>query len=234
MYLPIQPERLYERIVSQIEERIVTGELKTGDQLPPEPELARQFGVSRTAVREAIKALREKQLVEVRAGRGTFITNSTPGAMRHSLGLLMKFGGPDGSANLVEVREILEPEIAALAATRITDDYIAAMQEAINTMDTALEDADRFVEADLDFHLALAEATQNPLIPLLMDSIIDLLREERKRTGLVEGGLERGQLHHKKILKAVMRRDPKAARQSMQEHLEQVRRDSEALTDGAG
>ena len=101
-------------------------------------------------------------------------------------------------------------------------------------MDTALEDVDSFVEADLDFHLALAEATQNPLIPLLMDSVIDLLREQRKRTGLAKGGLERGQFHHKKILEAVMRRDPKAARQSMQDHLKQVRKDSEALAHNAG
>ncbi len=228
MYLPIQPERLYERIVSQIEERIVAGELKTGDQLPPENALAKQFGVSRTAVREAIKALREKRLVEVRPGRGTFIVNGTPNAMRHSLGLLMKFSAPNGSSNLVEVREMLEPEIAALAASRTTEEDIAAMKEAVDTMDTALEDAERFVEADLDFHLALAEATQNPLIPLLMDSIIDLLREERKRTGLVEGGLQRGQAHHKRILKAIMQRDARAARRSMQDHLEQVRKDSEA------
>jgi GntR family transcriptional repressor for pyruvate dehydrogenase complex len=234
MYSPIQPERLYERILSQIEERIVAGELKTGDQLPSENTLAKQFGVSRTAVREAIKALREKRLVEVRPGRGTFISNSTPGAMRHSLGLLMKFGRSNGSADLVEVREMLEPEIAALAASRMTDEDIAAMREAVNTMDTALDDPDRFVEADLDFHLALAEATQNPLIPLLMDSIIDLLRDERKRTGLVEGGLQRGQHHHKKILKAIMQRDAKAARKSMQDHLEQVRKDSGALTNKAG
>ena len=234
MYLPIQPERLYERIVSQIEERIVAGELKAGDQLPSENELAKQFGVSRTAVREAIKALREKRLVEVRPGKGTFITNGMPDAMRRSPGLLMKYGPPNGSANLVEVREILEPEIAALAATRITDEYIAAMREAIEIMDTALEDVNRFVEADLDFHLALAEATENPIIPLLMDSIIDLLREERKRIGLADGGLQRGQYHHKKILEAVMRRDSKAARKTMQDHLEQIRKDSEALTDRSG
>ena len=234
MYLPIQPERLYERIVRQIEERIIAGELKTGDQLPPENELAKQFAVSRTAVREAIKALSEKRLVAVRPGRGTFITNGTPDALRHSLGMLMRFGQPNGFADLVEVREILEPEIAALAATRITEEYVAAMQEAVETMDTALEDVDTFVEADLDFHLALAEATQNPVIPLLMDSIIDLLREDRKRIGLVNGGLQRGQSHHKRILRAVKERDARAARRSMQDHLEQVRKDSEALTGNAG
>jgi len=224
MYQPIQSERLYERIVSQIEQRIVTADLKVGDQLPTELELAKQFAVSRTAVREAIKALREKGLVEIRLGRGTFVTKGAEGAVRHSLGLLLK--SENGLANLAEVREILEPEIAALAATRITKENIAAMKEALDAMETTLNNPDVFAEADLDFHLALAEATQNPLIPSLMDSIIDLLREERKRTGSVEGGLARGQYHHKKILEAVVQRDPRIARQAMQDHLQQVREDS--------
>jgi GntR family transcriptional repressor for pyruvate dehydrogenase complex len=100
-------------------------------------------------------------------------------------------------------------------------------------MDTALDNVDAFVEADLDFHLALAEATQNPIIPILVDSMIDLLREQRKRIGLTEGGLRRGQSHHKKILDAIVRHDPQAARQAMQDHLEQVRKDSEASTANA-
>lgn len=230
MYLPIQSERLYEGIVSQIEQRIEAGDLKVGDQLPSERELAEQFAVSRTAVREAVKALRQKGLVEIRPGRGTFITNETSDTIRNSLGMLMKFGAAKGSENLVEVREILEPEIAALAATRITDEYITLMQDAVKIMDTALNNAEVFVEADLDFHLALAEGTQNPFIPILMDSIIELLREQRKRTGLTKGGLERGQLHHKIILDAVARRDPQAARQAMHNHLQQVREDSNAST----
>jgi GntR family transcriptional repressor for pyruvate dehydrogenase complex len=230
MYLPIQTERLYERIVSQIEQRIESGDLKVGDQLPSERELAEQFAVSRTAVREAVKALRQKGLVEIRPGRGTFITNGTSDTIRSSLGMLMKMGVTKGSGNLVEVREILEPEIAALAATRISDEYITAMQEAVKIMDTALDDADLFVEADLDFHLALAEGTQNPIIPILMDSIIDLLREQRKRISLTKGGLQRGQVHHKKILDAVTRRDAQAARQAMQDHLKQVRQDSKVAS----
>jgi len=230
MYFPIQSERLYERIVSQIEQRVAAGELKVGDQLPSERELAEQFAVSRTAVREAVKALRQKGLVEIRPGRGTFITDGTSDTIRDSLSLLMKIGVTKGSGNLVEVREILEPEIAALAATRITDEYISAMQDAVNLMDTALDNVDAFVEADLDFHLALAEATQNLIIPILMDSIIDLLREQRKRTALTKGGLQRGQAHHKKILDAVCNHDSKAARKAMQDHLKQVRKDSKTST----
>ena len=231
MYQPIQSERLYEQIVYQIERRIVAGDLKVGDQLPAERELADQFAVSRTAVREAIKALREKGLVEIRLGRGTFVTRGATGAVRHSLGLLLK--NENGFVNLAEVREILEPEIAALAATRVTEENIAAMAEAVAIMETALNNVDVFVEADLDFHLALAEATQNPIIPTLMDSIIDLLREQRKRTGNVEGGLARGQYHHKRILEAVIQHDPLAARQAMQDHLLQVREDSSASTANA-
>jgi GntR family transcriptional repressor for pyruvate dehydrogenase complex len=169
-------------------------------------------------------------LVEIRPGRGTFITNETTDNIRNSLSMLIKFGGKNGSMNLVEVREILEPEIAALAATRITDEQIPAMQNAVKIMDTAtaLDDVDVFVEADLDFHLALAEGTQNPFILILMDSIIDLLREQRKRIGLTKGGLQRGQIYHKKILDAVTRHDSQAARQAMQDHLQQVREDSKA------
>ncbi len=187
-YLPVQNGRLYEKIVEQIESRIVSGDLETGDQLPPERELAEQFEVSRTAVREAIKALSEKGLVEIRTGRGTFVTKATPGVMRQSLGLLMKFGTTDGYANLVEIREIMEPEIAALAATRMTAEYISTMQEACEVMERSYDNPALFIEADLDFHLALAEATQNPLIPAIIDSIFDLLREERKLSAQVKGG----------------------------------------------
>ncbi len=227
-YEPVQTERLYELIVEQIENRVLTGALKAGDRLPPERELAEQFAVSRTAIREAVKILHEKGLIEVRPGRGTYVTSVTPGGMKQSLDRLIKYGPPDGSANLVEVREILEPEITALAASRMTDQYIFAMRDAVATMDSAYEDVNLYIEADLDFHLSLAEATQNPIIPALMDTIIDLLREQRKRIALADGGLQRGQMHHKKILEAVTRRDPKAARTAMRDHLQQVREDSEA------
>jgi GntR family transcriptional repressor for pyruvate dehydrogenase complex len=227
-YLPVQSERLYEQIVNQIEARIAAGDLKVGDRLPSEFELAEQFEVSRTAIREAVKILRQKGLVDILPGKGTYVTNGTPVAMQQSLDMLRKFGSMEGYLHLVEVREIMEPQIAALAATRITGEYIKAMQEAYDTMEISADNADLFVEADLDFHLALAEATQNPLIPALMDTIIGLLREQRKQTALVEGGLQRGQSHHKKILEAIVKHDPQAARTAMQHHLEQVRSDSHA------
>ncbi len=228
MYQTLQSERLYEQIVGQIEHRILTGELKVGDQLPAERELAQQFGVSRTAVREAIKALREKGLVQAQPGRGTFITDSASRALRHTLRFIAKVGSEEGLGNLVEVREMIEPEIAALAARRANDENIVALRDAVLAMDAAMQHADMFVEADLDFHLALADATQNPLIPALIDSIVHLLREQRKRLFL-GGSAVNGQYHHKRILDAIVRHDADAARQAMTDHLHQIRADLERI-----
>lgn len=228
MYSQVQSSRLYEQIVAQIEGLILDGKLRPGDQLPSERELAGQFHVSRTAVREAVKALREKGLVEIQTGRGTFITESTGKAFRNTLGWMMKAGEGDPQADLVQVRDILEPEIAALAAKSATKRDLERLQNAVEAMDAALGDADVYIEADLEFHLALARATQNRLIPSLIDPIVDLLREQRKRIFLVAGGAERGQYHHKRILETVQRRDPEAARKAMHDHLAQVRRDSDA------
>jgi GntR family transcriptional repressor for pyruvate dehydrogenase complex len=228
VYKLVRTSRLYEQIVQQIEESIVKGTLKAGDQLPAERELAQRFGVSRTAVREAVKALREKGLVEAYSGRGTFITDGTTQAVRQSLDLMVKIGQPEGSTYLAEVRSILEPEIAALAATRVQESELATMREAVAVMDKAGKDPDAYIEADLDFHLALAEGAANPLILSLLDSIVGLLREQRLRIFRVPGGPERGQVHHKKILEAVERRDAVKARAAMREHLEQVRDDGRA------
>lgn len=234
LYKVIQTSRLYEQIVQQIEASILKGALKPGDQLPAERDLAQQFGVSRTAVREAVKALREKGLVEAHHGRGTFIKDGTSQAVRQSLDLMIKIGQPDGSTHLAEVREILEPEIAALAATRIEEQHLAMMREAIVVMDnTRKDDPEAFIEGDLDFHLALAEAAANPLILSLLDSIVGLLREQRLKIFYVEGGPERGQYHHHRILDAVEHRDAERARAAMRAHLKQVREDSTARSKSA-
>jgi GntR family transcriptional repressor for pyruvate dehydrogenase complex len=223
---------LYEQIVQQIEDSVLNGSLKPGDQLPAERDLAQRLGVSRTAVREAVKALREKGLVEAYSGRGTFITDGTSQAARQSFDLMVKIGQQEGAPHLAELRLILEPGIAALAAARIQEPELVAMREAVAVMDRAQRDPGAFIEADLDFHLALAEAAANPLILSLIDSIVGLLREQRIKIFNVEGGPQRGQLHHKRILEAVERRDPEMARSAMRAHLEQVRQDSQISSSG--
>ena len=228
MYKVVRSSRLYEQIVQQIEDSILKGTLKSGDQLPSERELALKFGVSRTAVREAVKALHEKGLVEAYSGRGTFITNGTSEAVRQSINLMLRIDQTDGSENLAEVRQILEPEIAAIAAARIQPQQIALMREAFSVMNSALKDPDAYIEADLDFHLALAEAAENPLILSLLDSIVGLLREQRIKIFFEEGGPERGQYHHARILAAIEKHDVEASRAAMRDHLQQVREDSRA------
>ena len=228
VYKVVRTSRLYEQIVQQIEESVLNGKLKPGDQLPAERELAQQLGVSRTAVREAVKALREKGLVEAYSGRGTFVTDGTTQAARQSFDLMVKIGQQEGAPHLAELRLILEPGIAALAAVRVTEDDLAAMCEAVAVMDRAQDDPEAYIEADLDFHLALAETVANPLILSLIDSIVGLLREQRIKIFNVEGGPQRGQVHHKRILEAVERRDAEMARSAMRAHLEQVREDSKA------
>jgi GntR family transcriptional regulator, transcriptional repressor for pyruvate dehydrogenase complex len=232
MYKIVRTSRLYEQIVQQVEESVHKGTLKTGDKLPPEREMAEQFGVSRTAVREAVKALREKGLVEAYPGRGTFIMDASPNTIRLSLDRMMKTGQGEGSAYLAEVREMMEPEIAAMAAARADGEDVAAMRESVAVMDGAKEDPEAYIEADLDFHLALAEAAANPIILSLIDSIVGLLREQRMGIFQVEGGPERGQYHHKKILEAVEHRDPAGAREAMKAHMRQVGEDSKKMPSG--
>jgi GntR family transcriptional regulator, transcriptional repressor for pyruvate dehydrogenase complex len=226
MYKLVRTSRLYEQIVQQVEESIQKGALKTGDKLPAERDMAEQFGVSRTAVREAVKALREKGLVEAYPGRGTFIMESTSHTMRLSLDRMLKTSPGEGSTFLAEAREIVEPEIAAMAAARADGDDLATMRESVEVMEGAMRDPDAYIEADLDFHLALAEAAANPIILSLIDSIVGLLREQRMGIFQVEGGPERGQYHHKKILEAVEHRDSAGAREAMKAHMRQVREDS--------
>lgn len=230
MYSPIQPGKVYEQIAEQIEQRILSGELRSGDRLPTERELAEQFRASRTAVREAMKTLEQKGLVNMRPGRGTIVIDGTSQAMRHSLGRMLQISQAGNSMHLVEVREILEPEIAALAAQRATESHIAAMQAAVEAMDASLHDADAYIGADNAFHQALAQAAHNPLILALVDSIVNLLSEQRKQIFMVKGGPERGQVHHKRILQSVERRDAVAAQQAMQEHLQQVAEDVSKAT----
>src|SRR5215472_9788271 len=214
LYTPIKSSRLSEQTAEQIERSIRKRKLKPGDQLPAERELAQSFRVSRTAVREAIKALREKRLVEIYSGRGTFVTHPARKA-KQPLYLKIRIGREEGFMHLAELRQILEPEIAALAASRIDEQLLATMREAVAAMDSSLHDPGAYVEADLDFHLAMAEAAGNPLVLSLLDSIVGILREQRTQIFNVDGGPERGQYHHKRILQAMERGDADAARAAM-------------------
>jgi GntR family transcriptional regulator, transcriptional repressor for pyruvate dehydrogenase complex len=154
------------------------------------------------------------------------VTNEQSQAIRHSLDRFVKVNPSDGLSQLAEARAILEPEIAALAASRRDEQQVSAMRDAVTAMDESRNAPDAYIQADLDFHLALAEAAGNQIILSLVDSVVGLLRAQRIRIFQSEGGPERGQFHHKRILEAVEQRDPARARQFMRAHLEQVGEDS--------
>jgi GntR family transcriptional repressor for pyruvate dehydrogenase complex len=229
-YRALKSTSLSALIVENIEQRIMSGDLKTGERLPPERELAELYSVSRTAVREAMRALMEKGLVEILVGRGTFVVDSTSKVLRNSLSLVLRVEQKNRIANIVEIREMLEPEIAARAAQKATPEHIAKMEASIVRMDESIDDIDAFIVADQEFHQALAEATQNELIPTLIGPFMDLLQEQRWRVGLAVGGTARGQEHHKRILRMVVDKDPEGAFKAMKMHLKQVRDDIASLS----
>lgn len=225
----IRGSRLYEQVVDRLSEQIFDGSLRKGDQLPNERALAEQFGVSRTVIREAMKTLANRGLVEVRTGQGTFVVDDTAGALSNSIQALMRIGN-DGSRlrELVELRELLEPGVAELAARRADLSDIEEMQAMIEEMDSHMDDETAYIRADNRFHQRLATASRNRLVPRILNSVVDLLNELRGQIFKIEGGPQRGQIHHRSILAAIRDRDAPAARLAMQDHLAQVKRDSEA------
>lgn len=231
MYSPIKSPQLYKYVATQIKDRIISGDLETGDRLPPEQGLAEQFEVSRTVVREAIKALEREGLVEVQQGRGTYVTDGTSTAFKESFALMMSMGSDQIFADLVEVRALLEPGIVAMAASRATDEDYEVLEQAVATMEASLDDPETFVRADSVFHMALAKATKNELIVKMIEPIVDLLHEMRVSISEAPAGLQRGQYHHVRILAAVKSRDPEAARQAMLLHMEQIQEDINPVRD---
>jgi GntR family transcriptional repressor for pyruvate dehydrogenase complex len=208
------------RVTEQVKQYIVTGHLRPGDRLPPERELARQFGVSRTVVREAVRTLTAQGLLEVRAGSGTVVRNPSAGDVAESMALFLRVGHPGlDLKKILEVRRMLEVEIAALAAERRTDADIAAMDA--NVAETAAVGNDRegWVANDMAFHALLARATQNVLFSLLLDSLANVLTPVRRMSFDVPGASGRTQHYHGAILEQVRQGDPEGARQAMRDHL---------------
>ena len=227
LYQRVSRERLYEQIADHVEELVSSGKLQQGDRLPPERELAERLGVARGVVREAVKLLGARGLVTVIPGRGTFIAEMSPDAISDHLGRFFRLGSKSHS-DLNELRRILEVEIAFLAAQRATPADFEEMQQAIQAMDEYIESAEEYIVADMDFHLALAKAAQNEMFPLLIEVIADLLRESRQVIFQVSGAPQRGQLWHRRIYDAIERQDASAAREAMQQHMQQVAEDARA------
>lgn len=226
LFTTFPKEPLYEQVADHIEELIHSGKLHLGDKLPPERELAIRLGVARGVVREAMKVLGARGLVAVRPGRGTFIVEMSSNSIMGHLGRY--FGvGHKSHHDLNELRSILEVEIAFLAAQRSKTGDLEEMALAIQKMDKNIDQPELYIDADIEFHLALARAAQNAMFPVLTEVLVDMQRESRLLIFQVPEAPERGQAWHRKIFDAVQKRDAIAARDAMKHHLQQVTEDTE-------
>jgi GntR family transcriptional repressor for pyruvate dehydrogenase complex len=209
------------QIADDLQRRILSGDLQPADRLPSERQLVAAYSVSRTAVREAVKLLSERGLVYSQAGRGTFIADvdSTPFTTSMSLAVLRSKAE---LADVLVVRRLLEMETVALAAVHRTESDLRDLEAAIEAMDRSLDSMDGFIAADHQFHRALAAASGNPILVLLVDSLAEPLQATRRVMYWVEGAPVRGQRQHRAILDAVRKNAVGAARDAMAAHLEEV------------
>ncbi|WP_220039645.1 FadR/GntR family transcriptional regulator [Nonomuraea aridisoli] len=207
---------LTERIARQLEQDIRSGNIAVGAKLPSERELAAQFGASRNVVREVLRRLETQQLIEVAPGRGSFVREQSPVQARH-YDALYRAGRPT-VRQLIEARIPLEVEIAGLAAERATDAQLAAIGRANDALLKATDVVDK-AHADLDFHEAIAQASGNPVLRVMLSSISGLMFEMMLRSHSDPTIAEPGVPHHGEIYEALAARDVERARRYMHEHL---------------
>jgi len=221
---PLEREAtLAKRVEQELERLIIESRLGAGDRLPSERELAGQFGVSRTVVREAVRALAAKQLVDVNVGRGTVVRAPSAESAAESMRLLllMQAGGA-GVQKVSEIRHIIENEIAALAAARRTEADLERLEGILGEMRAHVDAPEVYIKSDVAFHNALAEATQNELFVIVLDSLVEIMVEVRLLTLRVPDIARLALSYHERILEAVRSGDAEAARAIMDEHMDQA------------
>jgi len=206
-----------EQILDEITRLVTEGILKPGDRLPSESELAESFGVGRSSLREAMRALQLLGVVEVVQGKGTFLreTHLLPLALNWT-----RLASTDLISQIMEARQVVEVAIAPLAAERATQEDIAAMRTAIEQAAGAGGDPEVSGRASVDFHLALAGATHNEVLFLMYRTVRDLYVETARRTQATPASMEDRLQDHRQLLESVERRDSEMAGRLMAEHIE--------------
>jgi DNA-binding FadR family transcriptional regulator len=200
---------LTDEAIERIKEMIVSGELRPGDRLPKEADLAERLGLSRNSLREAVRALSFIRVLDVRHGDGTYVTSLQPEVLLDTVGFVLDFHRDDSVLNLLEVRRLLEPPATAMAAVRMTADDLAVLGTLV---ESGAEIAD-VVENDLEFHRRIAIGSGNPALATLIDSLSAPTRRARRWRGLTqEGAVNRTVEQHRAIHRALVARDPELAR----------------------
>lgn len=218
---PVRKSAIAEEISARLLSLIQEKQLKPGDKLPPERELAATMQVSRPSLREALRALSMMNIVEIHQGDGTYVTSLEPDLLVEHLDFVISL---DDSTlhHLFEVRRILEVGIASLAAQRASDRQTAALEELFDESVECRTDATAFLQVDLAMHELMAEATGNPLLKRVMASMSRMGLASRSRTGASQPVRDRTVIDHRAIVAAIKAHDPDAAAQAMLDHLEHV------------
>lgn len=203
---------LTDEAIERIKDMIVRGELRPGDRLPKEVDLAERLGLSRNSLREAVKALSLIRVLDVRQGDGTYVTSLQPEVLLDTVGFVLDFHRDDSVLALLEVRRILEPAATAMAAQRMTEAEVLELGDLVDKMDQA-KDITELVETDLDFHRRIALGSGNPVLASLIDSLSAPTLRARVWRGLTEeGAAARTQEQHKAIHQAIASRNSEVAR----------------------
>jgi GntR family transcriptional repressor for pyruvate dehydrogenase complex len=224
VFEPVHDNRaLSEKIIAQISDALVAGELKPGDRLPPERELAEQFGVSRTVIRDAVKTLAGRGILHVKHGAGIFVTTSEENAIGR-LGALSDILPLQGVRlrDLFEIRKVLEAEGAEWAARRRNDYHLKRLRGILEDAHRNSENLEVLSERDAQFHVAIAEASQNLVLVRVMLTLLDLLAQSRRESLSIPGRAKLSLKDHERILEEIEAQRHERARETMLEHLTSV------------
>jgi GntR family transcriptional repressor for pyruvate dehydrogenase complex len=218
-FAPVERRKVYELVADQLVSQIGEQHLRPGDPLPPERELMQRYQVGRSSVREALRMLESRGLIEV-VGNGSFAVSGYANPLNNSLQLLLSLDQAS-MHDIYELRRIVECEAAALAADRRGDAHLLRMDEAIEDMEEGLrtDGGDRYVDADLSFHLAIADATANGVIVQAMRAVRDVIRRALIEIFPIPGAPARSLQQHRTIRAAIADRDADGAREAMRGHL---------------
>ncbi len=216
----IRRNKVYEDVARQIE-RLILKKLHPGDKLPSERELAETLSVSRSSIRDAIRSLELMGMVEPRQGAGTIVREITANSVANPLTNALK-RKKELMSELLDFRRILEPPLAARAATHASAEEIAEMEDILNRQETKLRKGESTIPEDSEFHYAVAMASGNSVVLKVLDILMDLLRETRERSLQVEGRPQKSIAGHRRILAAIKRHDTEGAKAAMRRHIEDV------------
>ena len=218
---PVRRTKVYAEVASQIHRLIAEGRLEPGDHLPPERDLAEMFGVSRTSVRDAIRVLEMRGLVEPRPGEGTIVKQIPIDAIVSPLADALA-ASKDLTADLFDMRKMLEPPLARAASLRATAEDLEAMDEILTRQAERIRVGEIAIAEDNEFHYRIATAAKNRVVLRVIDVVMDLLKDSRARSLQGPGRAGKSLNGHRRILDAIRGRDPDAAAAEMRLHIEEI------------